>query len=206
MSDETDQLRRSWTANADAWCDAVRNQRIESRRLVTDAAIVDAVLAQHPHRVLDLGCGEGWLARVLSAHGIDVTGVDASAPLIDAARASGGGTFHVLAYEDLSSLGDFDLVVANFSLLDDQTTDVLRALQTPRLIVQTVRTGGDGDEWRTETFDAFPGHWPEAMPWFFRTRDSWLRVFEDAGFDRVETRETQFSLLFVAEKANAARS
>jgi SAM-dependent methyltransferase len=206
MSDETDQLRRSWTANADAWCDAVRNQRIESRRLVTDAAIVEAVLAQHPGRVLDLGCGEGWLARALSTHGIDVTGVDASAPLIEAARALGGGTFHVLPYDALSSLGDFELVVANFSLLDDATTDVLRALKTQRLIVQTVRTAGDVDGWRTETFDAFPGHWPEAMPWFFRTLESWVDVFRAAGFDRVETSETQFSLLFVAEKANAARS
>jgi 2-polyprenyl-3-methyl-5-hydroxy-6-metoxy-1,4-benzoquinol methylase len=75
---ERDRLRRSWVANAPAWVDAVRGQRIESRCLVTDAAIVEAVLDQQPSTVLDLGCGEGWLARALASHGIEVTGVDAS--------------------------------------------------------------------------------------------------------------------------------
>jgi hypothetical protein len=51
----------SWQANADAWTAAVREQRIESRRLVTDAAILALALA--PLRILDLGCGEGWLRR-----------------------------------------------------------------------------------------------------------------------------------------------
>ena len=80
-------------ANASAWSAAVRERRIESRRTVTDAAIVAAVLEQNPRRVLDVGCGEGWLARALSAHGIDVTGIDTSAPLIEAARPSAAVSF-----------------------------------------------------------------------------------------------------------------
>ena len=35
--------------------------------------------------ILDVGCGEGWLARTLSSEGYNVTGVDASASLIDEA-------------------------------------------------------------------------------------------------------------------------
>jgi 2-polyprenyl-3-methyl-5-hydroxy-6-metoxy-1,4-benzoquinol methylase len=96
-SPETKRLRRSWIANATAWREAVREQRIESRRLVTDAAVVSAVLAESPRRVLDLGCGEGWLGRALSGHGIAVTGVDGSAPLIEAARSLGGATFLTLS-------------------------------------------------------------------------------------------------------------
>ena len=38
--DHREQLQQSWQANADAWAAAVREQRIESRRLVTDAAII----------------------------------------------------------------------------------------------------------------------------------------------------------------------
>src|SRR5688500_16607039 len=133
MAGETDQLRRSWIANAPAWCDAVRQGRIESRRVATDAAIVDAVLDAKPRRVLDVGCGEGWLARALASHGIAVTGVDFSAPLIDAAKALGGGEFLALSYETLvadpaRAGADFDAIVANFSLLDDRAEDLLRAL------------------------------------------------------------------------------
>lgn len=59
--DHREQLSLSWQANADAWTAAVREQRIESRRQVTDAAI----LALAPLRILDLGCGEGWLRRTV---------------------------------------------------------------------------------------------------------------------------------------------
>ena len=123
MSGESDQLRRSWIANASAWSVAVREHRIESRRTVTDAAIVAAVLAQNPRRVLDVGCGEGWLARALSAHGIDVTGIDASAPLIEAARALGGGEFLEVSYEAL---------IANPSLMGERLRRRRRELLDPR--------------------------------------------------------------------------
>jgi len=48
-----------WQTNAAAWIKAVRQQEIESRRLVTDTAIIDAVLSLGPKHVLDVGCGEG---------------------------------------------------------------------------------------------------------------------------------------------------
>ena len=43
----------------------MRERRIESRRLVTDAAIVQAILALAPKRVLDMQCGEGWFFPTL---------------------------------------------------------------------------------------------------------------------------------------------
>lgn len=221
MSSESDQLQRSWVANSAAWCEAVRERRIESRRLVTDAAIVDAVLEQKPRRVLDVGCGEGWLARALSAQGIAVTGIDGSAPLIEAAQALGGGTFLVVSYDELRAdasviEGPFDAVVANFSVLDDRAEELVRALQPlmaqgGRLIVQTVHPlfAGDGayeDGWRTETFDAIPGTWSEAMPWYFRTLGSWARVFANAGYSLLEIREPMYadrlrpaSIMFIAQ-------
>jgi len=183
---ERDQLRRSWLANAAAWTDAVREQRIESRRLVTDKAIIEAVLDRQPRTVLDLGCGEGWLARALASHGIEVTGIDASEPLIEAARERGGAMFLAGDYDDMQ--GRFDVTVANFSLLDERIPKV-----DGTLIVQTVHpafAGGDyQDGWRTETFAAFEGHWPESMPWYFRTLESWSRALKDAGYVIDEIRE-----------------
>src|SRR5579863_3493975 len=60
----------SWLVNATPWTGAVRGRRIESRRLVTDQAVCEAVIGRSPATVLDVGCGEGWLARALSRHGI----------------------------------------------------------------------------------------------------------------------------------------
>ncbi len=115
---------------------------------MTDAAIVTAILEQNPQRVLNVGCGEGWLARALSSHGITVTGIDGSVPLIEAAQALGGGTFLAVSYEEVAAdpslLGfTFDTIVANFSILDDRAEELARALlpmlaRDGRLIVQSV--------------------------------------------------------------------
>ena len=49
----------AWLENAAPWTDAVRGKKIESRNLVTDKAIMDAVMSRRPKTVLDIGCGEG---------------------------------------------------------------------------------------------------------------------------------------------------
>jgi len=195
-----EQLRHSWAANAEAWTDAVREGRIESRRLVTDAAIVQAILARAPRRVLDVGCGEGWLCRALAARGVEVVGVDASAPLIDAARALGGARYEVASYDDLVSrretFAGFDAVVCNFALLEEEIGPLLAALRsrlrpTGALFIQTVHpwaaTGKEPyrDAWRTETFAGFGPSFREPMPWYFRTLASWTAVLRESGW-RIE--------------------
>ena len=92
-----------WHKNARPWTKAVRSGRIESRRLVTDQAMVDAVVSRAPRSVLDLGCGESWLTRELAGRGIHVQGFDVVPTLIQAARRSGGGNFQVASYEDIAA-------------------------------------------------------------------------------------------------------
>ena len=69
---------------------------------------------------LDLGCGEGRLARDLKARGHRVAGVDSSPTLIRLARAADAEIEFLLA--DAARLpfaaGAFDLVVAYMSLMD----------------------------------------------------------------------------------------
>lgn len=196
--DSSARMRQSWQRNAKAWTDAVRGQRIASRRAGTDAAIVDAVLRAKARRVIDIGCGEGWLARALAARGCEVVGIDASAALIDAARAVGGARFEAIEYDGLAASGaalgaPFDAAVCNFSLLDDDVTHTLGAVRAllgarGRLIVQTVHPWtacADQpyvDGWRTETFADFGADFVEPMPWFFRTLGSWLDAIRAAGF------------------------
>lgn len=220
--DPTAALAESWVANAGAWTDAVREGRIESRRLVTDAGILDALVERRPRRVLDVGCGEGWLARALAGRGVAVVGIDASPALVEAARAAGGGEFHVRAYAELAadpSLADgpYDAVACNFSLLDEEPAPLLAALRESlapggALVIQTVHpwvVAGEGpyaDGWRTETFDAFGGAFERPMPWYFRTLASWVALLHGAGLVITALREPLHpqtgrpaSLLMVAE-------
>lgn len=188
----------SWRKNAAPWTTAVRERQIESRRLVTDEAIVQAVSSVAPRRVLDVGCGEGWLSRALDARGMQVTGVDVVPELIDRARQTGGGSgdFRVMSYEDLAAgtlTERFDAVVANFALIGAEVVDRLIA-GVPRLlapggslIIQTLHplmATGDlpyKDGWRPGSWAGFSSDFTDPAPWYFRTMESWEKLIHDSG-------------------------
>ena len=147
-TERSEQLARSWQANAVPWTNAVRGQAIASRRLGTDQAILQAIRERRPRRLLDVGCGEGWLVRTLAIDGVDATGIDASAPLIEHARAGGGGRFMVCSYAEVSENpekvgANHDVIALNFALFEEESRPLLRALATRLsaggvLIIQTV--------------------------------------------------------------------
>lgn len=197
MNDAAARQHASWEPNAAAWTQAVRSGAIASRRRGTDAAIVAACAVRPGERVLDVGCGEGWLARALAAQGAEVLGVDGSHGLIDAATATGGARFAVASYATLvddatAAAGPFDLVVANFALLDADLVPLLSALRrrlgpNGRLVIQTVHpfvaAGEPGyvEGWREETFAGFGEGFRAPMPWYFRTMAGWFAAVGGAG-------------------------
>lgn len=201
-------LARAWEANAALWVGAVRDGRIASRAAGTDAAIVEAVVERRPQRVLDLGCGEGWLARRLRREtGCAALGMDRSAPLIEAARvADPDGDYRVLSFEAFVAAPDtlgarFDIAVLNYALFDDGAADLLAtaaSLLVPGgvIVLQTLHpwtaAGGDyRDGWRIEDFAgiAAPGEAWAPMPWYFRTMQGWAAVIRDAGLAIEDLRE-----------------
>lgn len=202
----------AWARNAQPWTQAVREGRIASRKRVTDEAIVQAVLSCAPEHgtVLDLGCGEGWLCRALAAQAperaLHLLGVDAVASLVDAARAAGGATFHVMDYQQLASVGGktlppLDLVVSNFALIGD--TDVatalaaLPALLVPggHVVIQTLHplmACGDlpyQDGWREGSWQGCGSGFADAAPWYFRTLSGWLVLLRNSGLRLLGTGE-----------------
>ncbi|MCX4684862.1 class I SAM-dependent methyltransferase [Kitasatospora purpeofusca] len=99
--------------------------------------------------VLDLGCGEGIVARAVAARGASVTGIDPSPRMIEHARAAGGGPGTIVyAVDDgcvLSTVAadSADWVTAGLSLnnvpdLDAALTAVRRVLTAQGTLAFTV--------------------------------------------------------------------
>ncbi len=198
------QVLKAWIDNASFWTKQVRNNTIASRRLITNQAIVDAIVSTPSESVLDIGCGEGWLTRELSSRGLTVTGVDGVEQLIRQARQEGAERYLQIAYEDISKSsipGNYDLVTCNFALLGKEATEhifqVVPDLLNPKgyFIVQTVHplmycdksTYQDG--WKLETWSTFENQSGTPAPWYFRTTGSWINLFQSNGLTLVQLQE-----------------
>jgi len=203
MTDRTDAaILASWSRNASPWTAAVRAGDIESRILVTNAAIIETVRARAPRTGLDLGCGEGWLVRALPE--VEMVGVDAIDGLVEQARAAGGGEFRVMSYEEIAQgklALALDVAVANFSLIGKEAVDGLFAAAPTylrpggALIVQTVHplaACGEApyaDGWREGSWAGFSDAFADAPPWYFRTVSGWVALFAAHGLRLREMRE-----------------
>ena len=87
-------------------------------------------------KVLDLGCGDGQIARALAAQGSDVLGVDPTQLHIDIAIERGGGPRYLLggATDIPADDNSFDAVVAclvfeHIDQMDEAMTEVARVLK-----------------------------------------------------------------------------
>lgn len=189
-----------WRVNAKPWTEAIESAAISSRETVTNAAVIAAVLRHRPRRVLDVGCGEGWLMRQLAGHGISVTGLDAVPELVERAKQQGSKDCYCLCYGELGEVEWphlFDLAVCNFSLLGEDIVAPLRAVRSSlapsgRLIVQTLHPcfigldGGYRSAWQEGSWQGLPAPLRDgfngAPPWYFRRLCDWLDAFSAAGF------------------------
>lgn len=78
--------------------------------------VVEWLAPQPGERILDLGCGDGQLTARLTAAGAIVTGVDASAAMVEAARARGIDADRAQAEKLPYADAAFDAVFSNAAL------------------------------------------------------------------------------------------
>lgn len=201
ISDE--KIVDSWKKNASQWAVVVRDGKIESRKLITDKAIVEVILSHSPNSVLDLGCGEGWLVRELASHVSHLVGVDVVPDLIRLAETAGGGHFLISCYEGVPAGVTkelFDVVVCNFSLLGKESVEELfravPAYMKPDgvFIVQTLHPVASNhlpylDGWRDGSWVGFDSGFTDPAPWYFRTLESWVSLFSEYGLRLLDIRE-----------------
>jgi len=109
-----------WRASAPAWIAQMGEHGDNGRKFVLDPA-VNAWLNNHRiRRALDVGCGEGRVSRLMKSHGIEVTGIDPTEPMIEQARARDPeGDYSIARAEALPfDDGQFDLVLTCLTLID----------------------------------------------------------------------------------------
>lgn len=211
----------SWQKNAAPWTTAIRDEQIESRKLVTNSAIIDVVTSLSPKTAVDIGCGEGWLSNRLAEKGVDVLGTDVVPELVAQAQVTGKARFQVLSYEEIAQgklQEKFDLAVCNFALLGNESVrGLFRAVPAllekgGTFVVQTIHPVigcGDlpyADGWRQGSWAGFSSDFTDPAPWYFRTIESWVKLFNDNGITIREIREpinpkTQkaASIIFIGE-------
>ena len=127
-----------WDEEAENWVRWARAPGFDAYWYFRDA-FFDSILPRPAGRTLEIGCGEGRVARDLVARGYNVTALDSAAALVERARALDPSSRYVTAEGALVPLRDeqFGLVVAYNAL---QVVDDMRA--TVRECARLLRVGG----------------------------------------------------------------
>lgn len=78
--------KKEWEENANYWIKIIRENLDPFRLIMTNKAIFQLLKGRKKLKILDAGCGEGYLARALAKKGHRVWGIDISEKLIKAAK------------------------------------------------------------------------------------------------------------------------
>jgi ubiquinone/menaquinone biosynthesis C-methylase UbiE len=186
-------LRDRWIEQAAAWASWATSGH-ENDVLPQFFDLLPAPRGQ----ALDVGCGEGRIARELRNRGYDVTGIDVAPRLIELARESDpDGEYAVAAAEDLPFAdSSFGLVIA-FNVLinvDDPQAAVRESARVlrrgGRLCASLVHPLASAGEWNDDSFVV--GEYLTERPHeervgnlvfanVHRPLEAWSRFFEHAG-------------------------
>lgn len=152
-------------------------------------------------RVLDVGCGNGFLAARYADRGCSVVGIDLSeSGIAIARRQSPQARFEVAAADDrlLERLGEqpFDYVIStevieHLYAPDTFVRGIYRALHAGGTAVISTPYHGYGKNLALALTDCFDGHWHPARRGGhikFWSRKSLIRLLREAGFERCEFR------------------
>ena len=145
--------------------------------------------------ILELGCGGGQDAALMSAAGFEVTATDGSAGLAAEAEARLGRPVRVMRFEELEDVAAYDAVWANACLLhvpEDGLADVLarihRALKPGGRFYAGFKSGDGGDRDSLGRYYNFPSE--ERLRAAYAAAGAWepldVTTGQGGGFDGVQ--------------------
>jgi 2-polyprenyl-3-methyl-5-hydroxy-6-metoxy-1,4-benzoquinol methylase len=116
---------RAWSRLAHVWADGYTEHGDLNRQYVVDPVVLGLAGPVKGLKILDAGCGNGYLCRLLAKRGAEAVGIDISNEFIKMARQKEkelplGIKYYVGTICDLNMCQDetFDIVVSNLVLMD----------------------------------------------------------------------------------------
>ncbi len=128
-----------WGKVAQWYDDLVGDEGSEYHREVVFPGVLRMLRARAGEKVLDVACGQGAFCRLLAEKGVEVTGIDAAAPLVKIARERGPDSiaYRVADARKLDFLpeGHFDaavciLAIQNIDQLSPVFAGIARAIKS----------------------------------------------------------------------------
>jgi len=152
-------------------------------------------------RVLDAGCGEGWLSRALNARGAAVVGIDVATRLIEAARTAdpdGAIDFQtrdlshplpefesrfdlVVSYMVLNDVPDHLGFIATIGAVTKPRGRAVLAVNNPYSAVIRGKVDSYFDSGTASVYQGLSSHGVRVY-YYHRTMEQYVNAFRDQGF------------------------
>jgi SAM-dependent methyltransferase len=158
-------------AGASALDESLRESGLEAVRSINNARLMDAVAERVPTggRLLDVGCGPGFLLQAARARGLEAIGLEPDANIVDAAEAHGAPVRRGYFPQALTPDERFEVIVFNDVLEHIPALDAALAASAAHLA-----PGG-----------VLAVNAPDRRGLFFRTADLADRLGLSAAHDRL---------------------
>ncbi|MCA0986518.1 class I SAM-dependent methyltransferase [Guptibacillus algicola] len=120
----TEEAIKRWDANAEAYTKGYTEEGDLHREVFLNPCLFTLIGDSTDKKILDAGCGEGYLSRKLAHDGASVTAVDYSEKMLEIAKEKTSSSVDVTSFhgncETLPFLEDssFDLIVSNMVMQD----------------------------------------------------------------------------------------
>ncbi len=191
-------IKSSWETNAKEWIKVLNSQQIASRKF-TNEAIVAVLKNSKAQKVLDIGCGEGWLSRTITLMGKTAVGIDATESLLQNARQKGDEIYHNISYENIIEgkiihEAPFDAAIFNFCIYHHKSFILLikelKQSLVPKgeIIIQTLHPFfliqnqlPYKSQWIDNSWKGLSGNFTDGHKWYARTFETWNADFKKAG-------------------------
>jgi ubiquinone/menaquinone biosynthesis C-methylase UbiE len=141
-------LHSQWQVNAEAYSKLINGKGTPHHQSILNPCVEKLMGNVQGRRILDAGCGEGYLARFYAQKGAKVVGVDFSQTLIDRSKTLSTELPISYVLADLCHLRDFEseefdiilcnLVLLNLECLDKSLSEFHRVLRPNGFLVFSV--------------------------------------------------------------------